>query len=262
MCTILYLYRVHPEFPLIVAANRDEYYARPARPPGVLGAAPRVLAGQDLRAGGTWMGANEHGLFVGLTNQRSFRAPDPDAPSRGEVVRRALEARDVEQVIGQLRALEPRRYNPFNLLFGHAQRLMAAYVRPDQHRVEIEEAPEGVAVLPNDRIGARGFPKAERAIRMADRLAGEAWPSLARRLATVLADHELADPAALPTPPAGSSFTRERLHQHSAICTHTERYGTCSASLIALTAGRVHSYLYADGPPCRARFEEHVQLLG
>ncbi|MDH5671817.1 MAG: NRDE family protein [Myxococcales bacterium] len=261
MCTILYLFGVHPELPLIVAANRDENYARAARPPGLIDGTPRVLAGSDLRAGGTWLGVNEDGIVVGLTNQRTLRLPRADAPSRGEVVLRALRARGIDEIVEQLHTLEPARYNAFNLLFGNAERLLAAYVRPELAEVEIETVAPGIGVLPNDRIGAPGFPKAERAIELSRPRAQAPWGELSKHLESILADHSLAPLEALPTPPPDSPFTRERLHAHSAICTHTESYGTCSATLIALGPDRLHSYLHADGPPCRARFSEYSDQL-
>ncbi|MFW5921048.1 MAG: NRDE family protein, partial [Polyangiales bacterium] len=63
MCTIVVLHHVHPRHPLIVAANRDEFYERPATPPHVLSEQPRVVGGLDRRAGGTWMGVTGGGLF-------------------------------------------------------------------------------------------------------------------------------------------------------------------------------------------------------
>lgn len=261
MCTILYLHHVHPHFPLVIAANRDESYARPAAPPAVDGSAPRVLAGHDLHAGGTWMGVNELGIFVGLTNQRTYRAPDPAARSRGEVVRSALSARSLGEIEAQLARLEPASYNAFNLLFGDGERLLAAYARPELARVEVETAPAGVGVLPNDRIGAPGFPKAERAIALATPIARKPWHELSQGLAAIVADHQLAALEELPEPPVGAVIDRARMQQHSAICTHTDTYGTCSSTLLALEPGRVHSYLFADGPPCRARFRERVGLL-
>ncbi len=261
MCTILYLHRVHPELPLIIAANRDEYYARPSAVPQLLHAQPLAVGGVDLKAGGTWLGANQHGIVVGLTNQRTFRAPDPSARSRGEVVRAALCARSGEEIADRLRRLEPARYNAFNLLFGDASGLYVAYVRPDQREPSIEPAPTGVQVLPNDRIGAPGFPRAERARTLALPIGTEPWPRLRQSLATVLGDHERPAFEQVPEPPPHASIDRLHLWRAGAICTHGEIYGTCSATIIACTEGGVASYLYAHGTACRTPFADYTHLL-
>src|ERR1700682_1686246 len=70
MCTLAIYFRVFGDYPVVVAANRDEFLNRPALPPTELGDRPRIIGGKDLRAKGTWLGINEHGLIVGLLNRR------------------------------------------------------------------------------------------------------------------------------------------------------------------------------------------------
>src|ERR1700722_7642992 len=70
MCTLAIYFRVFGDYPVLVAANRDEFLNRPALPPTELGDRPRIIGGKDLRAKGTWLGINEHGLIVGLLNRR------------------------------------------------------------------------------------------------------------------------------------------------------------------------------------------------
>ncbi len=91
MCLILFAYRVVPGVPLLVAANRDEYYARPARPAAFWDDKPAILAGRDLQAGGTWLGVSTTGRFAALTNFRGSPGARPGGPSRGELVTRFLE---------------------------------------------------------------------------------------------------------------------------------------------------------------------------
>lgn len=86
MCLILFAYRAHPDYPLILAANRDEFYARPALPLGWWQDAPEVLAGRDLAAGGTWAGITRSGRFAAITNYRDPATFRRDAPSRGALV--------------------------------------------------------------------------------------------------------------------------------------------------------------------------------
>src|SRR3990167_1221214 len=93
MCLILFAYRVVPRTPLVVAANRDEYFARSAAPAALWADHPTVLAGRDLAAGGTWLGVTTSGRFAALTNFRNPAQHRSDAPSRGELVRAFLTGR-------------------------------------------------------------------------------------------------------------------------------------------------------------------------
>lgn len=90
MCLLLILWRTSAEAPILLASNREEYFDRPFDPPTVQPGSPRVLCGRDQRAGGTWLGVNEHGLLVAVTNR--FGQPGPaGAPSRGILCRRMLD---------------------------------------------------------------------------------------------------------------------------------------------------------------------------
>lgn len=95
MCLLIVLHDVDPRFPVVVASNRDEFRARKGAPPGLfVGEERRILSPRDRRAGGTWIGVNDHGMFAGLTNYAGV--PErPDAPSRGELPHLALDAPSV-----------------------------------------------------------------------------------------------------------------------------------------------------------------------
>lgn len=151
MCTLIVLHRCLPGRPLVVAANRDEFYARPAEGPAVrTSRRGRVLAPRDLEAGGTWVGLSDRGVFAGLTNLRPSAATVPvmlgggsdggrggerdggshggstaQAPvklrSRGEVVMSALEAESAAEAAEALTRLEPGTHNPFQLLVADGQ---------------------------------------------------------------------------------------------------------------------------------------------
>ncbi len=123
MCLILFAYRVVPGAPLIVAANRDEYFARPAAPAALWADHPEILAGRDLSAGGTWLGVSTTGRFAALTNFRNPADHRRDAPSRGELVKAFLTGRMSAEsyVHGLARAAEA--YNGFCLLVGDGDHL-------------------------------------------------------------------------------------------------------------------------------------------
>lgn len=123
MCLILVAWQAHPDYPLVVAANRDEFFARPAAPAGWWADAPEVFAGRDLEAGGTWLGVNRAGDFAGLTNFRDPASQRPGTPSRGALVAQALtDGQGVEQRLAWL-ARHGAKYNAFNLIFSKGPEL-------------------------------------------------------------------------------------------------------------------------------------------
>jgi uncharacterized protein with NRDE domain len=125
VCLILVAWRVHPKYGLVVAANRDEFHARPTASAGFWRDAPRVLAGRDLEGGGTWLGITTDGRFAALTNYRDPSRVLAAAPSRGDLVRRFLAGADSPQTFRVWLEEVGARYNGFNLLFGDGQALQA-----------------------------------------------------------------------------------------------------------------------------------------
>lgn len=118
MCLVLFANQAHPEYPLVFAGNRDEFYDRPTAPAAFWDDAPHVLGGRDLQGGGTWLGVTRRGHWATVTNVRDQRPRRDDAPSRGRLVAEYLieepaPARYLERI-----AREADRYNGFNLIFG------------------------------------------------------------------------------------------------------------------------------------------------
>lgn len=250
MCTILAASRIRDDFPLLVAANRDEFLGRPALPPGEL--RPGLFAGVDLEKGGTWMGATRTGLFVGLTNQHTERFLPLAPRSRGEVVLGALDAGTLDGALRYLEHLNPALYSPFNLLLGDPERLFVAHSW-EAPRIEPTPLPPGLHVLANDRLRSPLYPKALRAEGLAAPLLRRPWPELQPALAALLADHQRPPPC--PDPPVCDEELRPVAASLQALCVHTDRgYGTRSASLIALSPAGLAHYLFADGPPCVTPF--------
>lgn len=261
MCTIVVLHRVVPGLPVVIAANRDEMFARAATPPQLLTTEPhRIVAGLDEVQGGSWMGVTSRGLFVGLTNQRSFTPPDGTRASRGHVVLSALRAADAEEARRTIAALDGRDYNGFNLLFGDAHRLYAAYARPEEALVRIEPVPEGIHALPNDVLDAPAFPKVARATARAGAIPVD-WPTLKHALAAMLGDHEKPPLSDVEEPPPTSRFDRRFIRELHALCIHTPIYGTRSATIAALGPNTTAAYWFANGPPCVTPFVDHTALV-
>jgi uncharacterized protein with NRDE domain len=254
MCTIGILFHAHPDVSLAVIANRDEFYARPARPPEVLDAAIGAAGGVDAQSGGTWLAIDRRGRIVAVTNQRDAVPPVPDVRSRGHAVREALAAPDLDAYV---RALDPRRFASMNLVYGDERALSVAYLRHDAGTLEIEPFAPGVHVVCNDRVGTAGFPRGDRLAAALLAAADVPWPVARARLAALLGDHERAPIVEDPPPP----LTRELAHAMSSICIHSPVYGTRSSAIVELGAGRVRRYLHAEGAPCTAPFVDYTHLV-
>lgn len=124
MCLILFAWQAHPGYPLVLAANRDEFHQRPTAEADFWDDAPDILAGRDLQAGGTWLGVNRGGRFAAITNYREPTEPGiAEGQSRGHLVRSFLAGRSsplehAEGLRGQASA-----YQGFNLLMGNRNSL-------------------------------------------------------------------------------------------------------------------------------------------
>lgn len=123
MCLILLAWQAHPDFPLVVAANRDEFFARPTAPADFWTDRPGILAGRDLEGGGTWLGVSRNGRFAGLTNYRDPTRQRQGTPSRGKLVGDflggAMSAAEYQRELAQTGAA----YNGYNLIFSDGEAL-------------------------------------------------------------------------------------------------------------------------------------------
>lgn len=118
MCLLLLAIKAHPVYKLVIAANRDEYYDRPTAPASFWDHRPDLLAGRDLRAGGTWFGITKKGRIAAVTNYRDPVSLKSHAPSRGELVSDFLTGKETpEEYLAGLN-LKAGGYNGFNLIVG------------------------------------------------------------------------------------------------------------------------------------------------
>lgn len=276
MCTLIVLHRCVPGRPLVVAANRDEFFARPAEGPAIReGRAGRILAPRDLEAGGTWLGLNDRGVFVGLTNLRPEKPDplDPDGParatpglrSRGEVVLSALEARSAAEAVQALGDLEEGAYNPFQLLVADERQARLVIYRA---RPEIVALLPGVHVVGNveERMdeGADPTPpesrmrKLTRVRRRVERMMTQPDRDLLEGLAGICREHVAADGAQAPRSQAARGST-----SFESTCVHAgETYGTRSSLLLELAGKPEASRLWGtDGAPCERPYEDLSPLL-
>lgn len=239
MCTLTIAWQVFDDAPVVVAANRDEAFDRPAEAPAKIEDDPGVVAPRDLEAGGTWVGYNEHGLFVGITNR--WVTGLESERSRGLLVRDALREASAETALELVEeAVKAHEYDGFNLVVADAG---AAYLLEWDGHLHVRQYEPGVHVVVNvgtddsffvpDRRPEIGRQQAANARAVRDALRpddGESADEWSERAADVLGDHEYG------------------------VCIHADRYGTRSSSLITLSRdadGSLRaSYQFAPGPPC------------
>jgi uncharacterized protein with NRDE domain len=112
MCVAAIAWKAHPDWPLVAIGNRDEYHDRPAVPVERWQEQPGVIAGRDLKSGGTWLGLSEEGRFVLVTNRRGFGDPQPDRVSRGKLVTDMLTGKGDYADPDEAALVD---FNPFNL---------------------------------------------------------------------------------------------------------------------------------------------------
>lgn len=226
MCLILLAHDVHPTYRLVVAANRDEFYARPTAPAAFWSDAPDVLGGRDLNAGGTWMGVTRAGRFAAVTNVRDMAPPPADAPSRGHLVGDFLRGGDEPRAYLDALAARGDAFAGFNLLVGDGHSLGWISNRGGAPRM----LRRGVYGLSNALLDTP-WPKVVRGKEaMRDALAGPE-EMLERALFTALRDEAWAPDASLPD--TGVGLDRERVL--SSLFIVSPEYGT-RASTVLLVA--------------------------
>ena len=157
MCLILFAYDFHPDYHLILAANRDEYYARPASPIGFWADVPHVLAGRDLKEMGTWLGVTRSGRMAAITNFRDPVLVRPNAPTRGYLVSNFLTGEDAPKNYMEKIEQTGKNYNGFNLLAGDS----AALYYYSNHGKQIQHLKPGIHGLSN-RLLDTPWPKVEK----------------------------------------------------------------------------------------------------
>jgi uncharacterized protein with NRDE domain len=242
VCTLTFAWRAFEEAPLVVAANRDEALERPSVQPTLIEgdpSEPAVVAPLDEEAGGTWIGANEQGVVVGITN----RWTDVDLAaerSRGLLVRDALAtstAADAVAVVEDAVAVD--EYDGFNLVVADADTCSSLEWDGD---LDVHAFDPGVHVVVNvGRVDEFDIPssrreyaerQAENARDVQDALqvrAEETASEWRARAAAILGDHDYG------------------------VCVHGDGFGTRSSSLVQ--TGPEFAYWFADGPPCETEYE-------
>jgi hypothetical protein len=238
MCLLAVFFRAVDDAPLVVGANREELYARPGGPPQIWPGPPRAVAGLDLQGGGTWLGVNEHGVLVAVTNRPRDEAP-AQPRSRGLLVRDLLACSTAAIAVDvAIRELDGCRYAGCNVVCADQERAVVVH---GADWLRVQPLPPGLHILTNRDVNSLADP----------RLAYAAW--WLGQQGCITANDCLHALGRLCGQTGGSG---------PPMCLHGPDGGTVSSSLIALRWSLADStYLHAQGPPDRTPYEDCANLL-
>jgi uncharacterized protein with NRDE domain len=231
MCLIVFAWQVVPGAPLVAAANRDEFYDRPAAAAGAWPENPKVFGGRDLKGGGSWMGITQEGAhgprFAALTNIRGPQEKRTDAPSRGALVADFLSGdMSAQEYISMIEA-GSEAYNGFNLVLGDREQLFWYSNRGAGDQRNGKEMAPGIYGISNSLLDVP-WPKVLRAKAEFASLLCQGAPEDA--FFEMLADTTRAPDLRLPD--TGIALDLERVL--SAVCIETAGYGTRTSTVVKL----------------------------
>lgn len=236
MCLIAFAYNVHPSYPLILAANRDEFYERPSLAADFWKDHPQVLAGRDLKNGGTWLGITREGKFAAVTNYRDPSSLKSDALSRGKLVSRYLIGmRKPDDYLKNISA-QVTQYNGFNLLLGDDNDLFVFSSRGEKQKLR-----PGLYGLSNHLLNSP-WPKVSRSKKMLKAALNKKGDDLENAMFSLLSDRRIPPDDRLPS--TGIGLEWERIL--STIFIESPIYGTRSSTVLLMGRNR------------RVRFVERV----
>jgi uncharacterized protein with NRDE domain len=240
MCLLAIQYRSVSEAPILVAANREEAFDRPSLVPSIQPGKPRVLSGVDTRAGGTWLGVNQNGLFVGAANRSKLFAPT--APkSRGLLCRDLLRANSARHAVDiAMEELTANKYDGVNFIVADYESGWAVHGGDDPN---VTELMDGLNIISNFDLNDLRDERQKLARRL---LTLQTLDSAVKFLA--VASKAFARPPAAPERPGMVVKGKER--------------GTVSSTLVALgKKPRDAIFQFANGSPDLARYEDYSPLL-
>jgi uncharacterized protein with NRDE domain len=229
MCLILLSYKEHPSYRLILAANRDEFYDRPTAPLGFREEAPYILAGRDLKSGGTWLGVTRSGRICAITNFRDPARQLNDAPSRGLLVENFLKGDEPPEEYLRKVKKEGGRYNGFNLLAGDGSGLFCF----SNMSAGVSKISPGIHGLSNHLLDTP-WPKIEKGKKGFKNILSENMVDT-ERIFALLADEEKPPDDKLPDTGVGLEWERIL----SSLFIRSEIYGTRSSSVVLIGEKRI-----------------------
>lgn len=225
VCLILLSFKDHPRYPLLLAANRDEFYERPSAPVSFWHETPNILAGMDMKSGGTWLGITRKGRIAALTNYRDPASFKDNAPSRGWLVGEYLAGQ--ENPKQYLKRIAPRadRYNGFSLIVGDVSRLYCFSNRGKN----VTELSPGLYGLSNHLLDTP-WPKVERGKKALASFLDETEALDFENIFKILSDRSRADDDRLPDTGVGLEWERIL----SSVFIESPSYGTRTSTVLTV----------------------------
>lgn len=240
MCSIVVLHEVHEKYPLIIAANRDEKYDRPASIPQCVQAVPNVAwAPIDDVSKGTWIGVAAGGWFAGLTNQDE-EAPSDTALSRGPVVMDCVRLSNHRLVTKRLIEVDAPKHNHFNMVYGRHGSLFLCKVHGEK-QMTVDIIGPGITVITNDTVSSFYSRKESRATVLASFVnENDDERTIIEKLGKMLADHDFHPEPCM------------------SMCVHDDKngFGTRSSSIILMSKDDDVQYYHRDGHACESERSE------
>jgi uncharacterized protein with NRDE domain len=249
MCLILTALDSHPDYSLIVAANRDEFYDRPTSVAAFWADHPRILGGRDLKAGGTWLGFDRGGRFAAVTNFRQGEREPPAPRSRGLLVSDYLAADVAARAHIERVERDASLYNGFNLIAGDARELLYFSNREGRTR----SLGAGIYGLSNHLLDT-AWPKVTSSKNALQAVLTASGTELVPNLFALLSDRGQVPDHSLPR--TGIGLAWERLLSSAFIASN--EYGTRSSTVVLI--GRDGGVVFAErtfGP--NGSFDEEVR---
>jgi hypothetical protein len=240
MCILAIQYQLVPDSPILVAANREEYYDRPSQPPSIQSGKPRILCGIDQQAGGTWLGVNQNGMFVACCNR--VKLIPPLAPrSRGVLCRELLRCGSARRAVDlAMDELSAGKYDGANFVIADAESAWVVHGSDELNAVELDE---GLSIVANGDVNDPRDGRVQLASRL---LTLQTLDSPVKFLA--VASKVFARAPAPPDRPSMVIRARDR--------------GTVSSMLIALgKKPRDAIYQFANGAPDLVKYEDYSPML-
>ncbi|HEV8069545.1 MAG TPA: NRDE family protein [Planctomycetaceae bacterium] len=248
MCVFSVAYRVWPDCPIFVLTNRDESTERPTLSPRIFESTTpkgaRWFGGADQRAGGTWVGVNEHGLLVAVTNRKTTSVP-ANPRSRGLLCRDLLECMSVKSALDRLgNELSNHAYAGFNLILLTARRARA-FVLEVADESRLHKLKPGIHTIGNGHLNASDDLRVQRMQAMVEEMVthgGRKWADWVDQAKAICRTHAEAD--------------------DPGICLHGEGWGTVGSTVVGLPLDpRQSVHHYAAGPPCRVPYVDYSTSL-
>jgi uncharacterized protein with NRDE domain len=240
MCILAIQYQLVPDSPILVAANREEYFDRNAQPPSIQSGKPRILCGIDQQAGGTWLGVNQNGMLVGACN-RSKLIPPVAPRSRGVLCRELLRCGSARQGVDQaMDELSSGKYDGANFIIADGESAWAVHGGDELNATELNE---GLSIISNLDVNDPRDARVQLAYRL---LTLQTVDSPVKFLAVASKVFSRA-----PSPPGRPTMVARG-----------KDWGTVSSTLVALgKKPRDAIYQFANGAPDQVKYEDYSPML-